>query len=269
MLGAHVSISDGFTNACDDLSKHHGKIIQIFTTSPRGRRRGNKHDMVKMAKYLKKLNMKIVIHSSYILNFAKNWTIYSWWLKEIEIELDNSVKLGSIGVVLHMGKKLDLSIEEAMNNMYTAIIRVLNNTDDGIIILETPAGQGTEMCTTTEELARFYNKFKKSDKGKRVKICVDTCHIFAAGYDIRKKTVCDKYFDDLDKLIGIENVILIHLNDSATDCNSHVDRHANIGDGYIGKKPLMYIYKKLSHLPIILETPGKGYRKEIKLLKSG
>ena len=157
--------------------------------------------------------------------------------------------------------------------MFTSIIHLVNKTREYSsvkIFLETTAGQGTEMCYKLDDLAYFYNKFLRCDKfiKDRVKLCLDTCHIFAAGYDIKTKSSIKKYLKKFNKLIGIKHINLIHLNDSKCDIGCRVDRHENIGNGYIGLSGLKMIFKyfKKLNIPIILETPNNGYQTEIKLL---
>jgi deoxyribonuclease IV len=273
-IGAHISISKGLVNAAKEARSYGGNMLQIFTGSPRSRSKTprDEDELKECKKYLEKNNMKIVIHSSYLLNLAKPWTEYSWWLKELEIELENAYHLGAIGVVIHMGKSLELSKEEAYNNMYTSLIHVLKNTTKfgTKIILETPAGQGTEMCHKLEEFAKFYNKFKsvKEEHKKRVGICIDSCHIFASGYNIGVKSDFAKYKKQFDKLIGFKHIDVIHLNDSKGELGCRVDRHENIGKGHIGKKGLVDFatFFRKKNIPIVLETPFGRYLKEIKMI---
>ncbi len=160
--------------------------------------------------------------------------------------------------------------------MYSSLVYLHNKTKefkDVKILLETSTGQGTEMCYKLEDLAHFYRKFSSNDNKElksRIKLCIDTCHIFSAGYNIRDTNGVRNYLEAFDELIGIKYVRLIHLNDSRVDLGDKKDRHANIGKGYIGYTglKLMFEYFKKLDVPIILETPGCVFVKEIKLLKS-
>ena len=154
--------------------------------------------------------------------------------------------------------------------MYNSIRYVINNTKEGVFILETPAGCGTEMLTSTEELGNFYNRFTNEEK-KRVKLCVDTCHIFSAGYDLYNIKNVDDYIENFENLIGWENVVVIHFNNSKRECGCHVDRHDNINIGKIILNGLKHFFNKMIEfkIPIILETPLDVSREdEMKLLKS-
>ena len=272
-FGSHVSISDGLMNAAESIKKHGGNLLQIFVTSPKQRivSQKSKPELNKFINYTQKNNIKIVIHSSYLLNIAKQWDTHSWWLKNLELEIEYAHKIKAIGVVIHLGKQLDLTLNEAYNNMFTAILYVLNKTAEYKnvkLLIETSAGQGTELCYKLDDLAYFYNKFTNTEIINRLGICLDTCHIFAAGHDISSIGKINSYLKKFDQLIGIKNIVLIHLNDSKCDVGCRVDRHENIGDGYIGLENLKFIFKYFRKLNkfVILETPNSGYKKEIKLL---
>lgn len=276
-FGADVGIYGNLENVADEIKKYGGNLIQIFLTPPGSTTplEKTKEIFINFKKYLEKNDMKVVVHSSYIHNLANPWDEYSWWLKNLEIEIKYAHMIGAIGIVLHFGKRKELSIQEAYNNMYTSLIHVLNNTKkykDIKIFLETPTGQGSEICYKLEDLAYFYKKFSKSENPElknRVGLCVDTCHIFAAGYDLKTKTQIQLYLEAFEELIGIRHIHLIHLNDCKGDVGCMKDRHMPIGKGYIGYDGLKYIfdYFKNLNVPIILETPGYNYRNEIKLLK--
>jgi len=265
-FGSHIK--GDLIDSVDDIYKSGGNFVQIFIKNY------NKDELLKFKDYLNENSMKCVIHSSYTINIAKNWDKYSWWMKELEIELETAYELGALGIVIHFGKQLELSKEEAYNNMFSAIIYLINKTkkyEDIKILLETTAGQGTEMCHNIDDLVYFFNKFKLCNNKhikKRIKICLDTCHIFAAGYDIKTKYKIKHYLQMFEELIGIKYIQLIHLNDSKCDLGCRTDRHANIGNGYIGSEALSIIfnYFKKYNIPVILETPDKGYKTEIKLL---
>lgn len=205
---------------------------------------------------------------------AREWDNHSWWIKNIQLEMKYADMLGAFGLVLHFGKKLDLSTQEGYNNMYTSIVHIHTQTykyKHIKIILETSTGQGSEMCYKLEDLAYFYSKFSKSPNKEirdRVKLCIDTCHIFSAGYDIRTKDNVKLYLETFEEMIGLRHVHLIHLNDCKVELGDQKDRHENIGNGkvgFIGLKQFFKYFRKLN-VPIVLETPGFGYMKEINML---
>lgn len=255
-FGADIGLYDDLEKAQKEIIKYGGNMLQIFILPKKN--------------YDINLDVKVVVHSSYLNNMCKEWDKYSWWINNLENEIIKAERLKA-NIVLHFGKAMDLKIEDAYNNMYSALLYIHMKTikyNSVRILLETPAGQGTEICSTLDTLAHFYNKIKNSpNRGfrKRIKICVDTCHIFAAGHDISSIKKIDMYLEAFDKGIGIKHIKLIHLNDSKGILGCKVDRHIGLGQGYIGLDNLFYIYsffKKLN-VPIILETPNINYRTEI------
>jgi len=277
-FGAHFE-SYELVDSAEKIKNAGGNLIQIFLTLPGNQKTQERTDkeLLDFKNYLVKNNMKVVVHSSYTHNMARDWDTYSWWIKNLELEIKYSHKINAIGLVLHFGKKLELSLEEAYNNMYTSLLYIHNKTleyKDVQILLETSTGQGTETCFRLEDLAYFYKKFSKNvnkDIKDRFKLCIDTCHIFSAGYDIRTKKDVKRYLETFDEMVGLRYVKLIHLNDCKVSIGAQKDRHENIGNGYIGFEGLKYFYlyfKKKLNIPIVLETPNFGYRQEIKLLKN-
>lgn len=248
MLGFHISDIAGI----DYAIKLKCSIVQLFI-----------NDKMNLQEYKKKLNdakIKCVVHASYTINLSAKWDTYSSHIQQFINEIIMSEKLGAQWIVIHTGKQLDLTKEEALNNMYTALLYVNNKTRNINIkiLLETPSGQGTELCYTIEDFSHFYKKIHKNKKIKdKFGICLDTCHIFSAGYDIRTKHNLTLYLDTFEELIGLYNICLVHLNDSVNDLGSRIDRHASIGKGYIGKAGLRRFYKFFTkkHIPCLLETP--------------
>lgn len=219
----------------------------------------------------KEKNIKIVVHAPYTINIASKWDIYSYGVNHIISQIILASKIGAFGIVIHMGKQLKESKETAYNNMLSMLLHVHNKTSEFAnvkIILETPSGMGTELCYTIEDFAYFFNKLSQHrNEGvrNRFRVCIDTCHIFAAGYDIRKKENIDEYIKTFDNLVGLRYIGLVHLNDSKKDIGSKIDRHESLGKGFIGKKGLLYMIKlfKQFSLPIVLETPSIYHRSEI------
>lgn len=277
--GAHMSIKNGISSAIDKIIEYQGNIIQIFISNPMSIKYNLKYtdsDCKKIKQKLLDTNSKLVIHLPYVINLSKPISNLedAWWIKMICTQLEISSKMGSIGCVVHVGKYLDLTELEGIENMYNALMfiitYIIKNNLNTFIILETAAGQGTELITTKnnslEEFSAFYNKFSDLEK-KHLRICVDTCHIFAAGFDISTNDKVKIFFDDFHRLIGIKYLSLIHLNDSKSNCGSCVDRHENLGIGKIGLEGLRNFIRYASYykIPIILETPG-DFEKEIELI---
>lgn len=257
MFGSHIKTTS-VINAAKKIHKYGGNIFQIMLPK-------DQTDTEEIKKYLLDNNIKVVIHSSYTYNIAIS---DPWFIDEIVNEIKYASKIGAYGVVIHFGKSKDLNLSVAYNNMYINLLKINSLTSDYsdvLLLLETTSSQGSELCSKLEDLALFFNKLKFN---KRFKLCIDTCHIFQAGYDIRNKDSFKLYLEAFEELIGLNKVGLIHLNDSLEDIGGRRDRHQNIGKGYIGYTGLMLFYKYFKNkVPIILETPNKGYKTEIKLLK--
>lgn len=274
-FGAHYE-SYNLIESAEKIKTAGGNFIQIFLTLPNNQLTSERtmSELIKFKKYLNDNNMKVVIHSSYHHNLARDWDHYSWWIKNIELEIKYASIIGAYGIVIHLGKQLELSLEETYNNMYTSLLYIHQKTinyKDVLIMLETSTGQGTEVCSKLEDLSYFFRKFSKNKNDEirnRFRLCIDTCHIFSYGYDIRTKKSITRFLETFEELIGLKYIKLIHLNDSKVELGARKDRHENIGKGFIGFEGLQYMFnffKKLN-IPIILETPSLGYKTEIKLL---
>lgn len=258
MIGIHIdSTPNDLIKSAIDAFQSGAKIIQLFVNNSIK----DKSIYDNLNKFLIKHKMKCFVHGSYTINLAQNWDNYSWWIQQFIDEIKLASKLNAEAIVIHMGKQLNLSKEEAINNMYTSLMHIYNETKDYKIkiLLETPTGQGSEIGYRLEDLTLVYRKFskhKKNDVSQSFGICLDTCHIFSAGYNIKNKESRDIFFDSFNELIGIKHIKLVHLNDSKVPCNSRVDRHENIGKGYIGEKTLRKFAKsfKKINVPIIIET---------------
>lgn len=251
-----VDMNHGF----EYIKSINGNYVQIFNDSPETPENINK--------LLKKYDLKAVVHSPYIINIASGWSPHVYHTYVCLREIEQSIKLGAQGFVLHIGNRGKLPLEQAMNNMYTFLLYICNRIPDKNfkLYLETTSGQGTELCSNLEDLAKFYDKIKQNNKMKQIKICLDTCHLFSAGYDLRTAKKVKEFYEYINKLFGIENIGLVHLNDSMNDFNTHLDHHANIGYGYIGLsglKSFAMLFGKKHGIPLILETPAENYESEI------
>lgn len=272
MIGAHIDNDvDNLIDSSIIVKKNGGNYVQVFVNIMNKKQ----HKYENFKKFLIENKIECVVHASYTINCSQNWTNHSWWIRQFVEEIRCADKIGAIGIVVHLGKQLDLSKEEALNNMYSSLLYVHSETSSckPLIFIETSTGQGSEICYQLEDLAHFYRKIlshKNIVIKNRIKLCVDTCHIFSAGYDIRNENTIEQYLDRFNELIGLENIKLIHLNDSKNDIGQKLDRHENLGQGYIGKKALLHfakIFIKL-HVPIILETPSEHILDDLLKLKT-
>jgi deoxyribonuclease-4 len=281
--GAHMSITNGIVSAISNINEIGGNMIQIFLSSPMmlnsniDMKKFSPKNIDQIKNKCKETNSKIVIHLPYVINLAKPLDINPFETKSIKIiikQLELSHLIGSIGCVVHVGKYTELTEIEGLENMYKSLKLIVDyikthnlNTH---IILETSAGQGTELLPTKNnslnDLADFYARFDSIDK-KYIKICVDTCHVFAAGYNLKEKSMVKTFFNQFNEVIGLENLALIHLNDSKKACGSCVDRHESLGKGCIGIEGLKHFirYAIYYKIPTVLETPS-DYIEELNLI---
>ena len=266
-IGAHVSIDSNLSNTVIRVSSPRCRIIQIFLGSPI--RAGNRavKSYVEESQQIRQTcglrDMQIVIHSPYIINLANE--ILTWETPLLCQELYIANSIGAIGCVLHVGKHKTLSVQTGTTNMIRNVRSFLRymqiNNLQTFLIIETSTGQGTELLATRNnslsDLAGFYSEFSEDEK-RHLRLCIDTCHIFAAGYDIRRPEQVRTFFATFDVLIGLRYIALIHLNDSQGGCGSGVDRHANIGTGNIGTEGLLQFIRLAAqyNIPVVLETPN-------------
>jgi len=268
LIGIHIKFNTKKSTTTDiDSALTYAKDIGCTHVQMFNENLSNLEDVKKI---LHKLKLEVVIHSPYTINLASGYNNESWRVKYLMTEIIDAMDVGAIGLVVHMGKSMDLSIKDAYNNMYNSLehaCRKIGNRKFDIY-LETTAGQGTELCYKLEDLGEFFKRVKNNKNMTHIKICLDTCHIFAAGYDIRTKKLVDEFIAKFDDLVGVERVGLMHVNDSIYDFDSHKDRHSNLGEGFIGLEGIRHFYKYFSkkNIPGILETPITNFQMEIKKL---
>ena len=259
MYGIHINSDPDIIG--DELNKYKKlKCLQLFVNiNPKYK---SIYDSFKSLVADNKTNL--IVHLSYTINIANTWDEYSWWITQLIMEIKLANHIGAKYAVLHLGKSLDIDLKLALNNMYSTLLYVAMQIDklDIKILLETSSGQGSEMCITLDELSKFINKLLNNNNNKIVErygICVDTCHIYNAGYDLNTIKDVYNYFKEFDLKIGIKNIKLVHLNNSKTDLGSNIDRHDNLEKGKIKMNGIEEIIKfcfKLD-IPIILETPDE------------
>jgi apurinic endonuclease APN1 len=212
----------------------------------------------------------IVIHGNFLINLCRPPTdkIAKNSIYLLKKDLDISIKINAIGVIIHMGKDTaKLGYKNALDTYVENLNKVLQESKKGIIILETGAGVGTEVGTRLNELGKIRDKV--IDKN-RIKFCIDTCHIFAAGYDISNDIIVDSLEGYIENTLGWENIIVLHCNDSKNCLCSKKDFHADITDGIISKENIGSFMKfvnffKKRNIPIILETPSDSVDLKIQI----
>lgn len=254
LIGTHINSDISKVNNIDQIYKYGGNLIQIFT-SPNNKIK----DYDKLIKKIKKYNIEVIIHSSYALNIAQPLNIYSWQIRYIIQETQLMKLLNSKYIVIHLGKKLNLPLTDAIQNMFDNIIYLVNNTSNDItFLIETSSGQGSELLYDLNDFAIFYKKLLEKIKNKnKIGICLDTCHIYQAGWDISSIDNFNNIMENFQNIIGIDHIKLVHLNNSIYKLGDRKDRHAALDNGSINEQIMLYIGKYFMerNIRIILETP--------------
>lgn len=276
-IGGHESISPNVLSACQTTKKMGGNALQIFLRSPRqyGDIKLKDADLEKSFKFLTENDMKIVVHSSYLLNFSRPIEENERALNIILGDLEASTKINAIGCIIHMGKSLKMGVDTGYQNFIDSVNNICEkNNAESLLILENSARQGTEIGYQIDQLSRIYQGIKEENRAK-IGFCLDTCHAFAAGYDFNVKEETEKFFEEFDQKIGLNKLATVHFNNSKKVCNCHVDNHDNLRKGKITldglKNIVLYLKEKNYTGPIILETPYESFESrldEVNLIKS-
>jgi len=268
LLGAHFSIAKGLHHALYEAKAYGCSALQIFTknASTWKERIRSQEEIIRFDKAREETGItEIVSHTSYLINLATSDRIkHAKSCSALKKELIRSFGLGIPFVVLHPGAHMGKGEAEGIKRIALSINEIFAKTPDLQIrlLLETTAGQGSGLGHTFEQLTSILNHIENKD---RIGICLDTSHIFAAGYDIRNETSYRQVTDEFDAVIGIENLYAMHLNDSKKELGSRVDRHEHIGEGYIGIKAFKLLMNdvRFQDVPKIIETPktknGRDY----------
>jgi deoxyribonuclease-4 len=263
LIGAHMSIAGGVYNSLTFGKELGCTTIQIFTKNNNQwkAKELTGEDVNKFKENQKKTGISPVVgHNGYLINLASpKEAIYRQSLDSMLIELKRAELLALPYLVIHPGSHLGTG-EKAGIKKIARSIDWLHRETKGFrvkICLETTAGQGSAIGFRFEQIAEIIEMVKEN---QRLGVCYDTCHTFAAGYDIRTKTSYESTFKEFDKLIGLEKLKVFHMNDSMKDLNSRVDRHQHIGEGKIGLEGFRLLMNdpRWEKIPKILETPKEG-----------
>lgn len=270
-IGAHLSSGKGFANMGKDAVKIGANTFQFFTRNPQGGKAKeiNPADVAEFLALAKQYHFaKFVAHAPYTLNpcsdnpstreFAE--MVFVDDLKRMEYVPHNYYNF-------HPGSHVGQGVEAGIDMIAALLDRVLTKNQTTMVLLETMSGKGSEVGAKFEELQKIMDRVKLPEK---LGVCLDTCHVYSAGYDIVNNL--DEVLAEFDTIIGLDKLKAIHLNDSKMPFASHKDRHEKIGQGTIGLDAIVRIvnHKKLKELPFILETPNDlaGWAQEIKLLRA-
>ena len=270
-IGCHLSASKGYYNMGKEAVSIGANTFQFFTRNPRGGK-AKEVDIKDVEKFLnlsKENNFcKILAHAPYTINVCSaDENIRKFGIDTMKDDLKNLEFVPGNMYNFHPGSHVGQGEEVGIKLIIEALNDVLNENQQTTVLLETMAGKGTEVGKTFEQLKQIIDGVDLKDK---LGVCLDTCHVYDAGYDIVNDL--DGVLNKFDTIIGLDKLKAIHLNDDKNPFSSHKDRHEKIGEGSIGIEAFEKIinHPKLRNLPFYLETPNEldGYAKEIALLKN-
>lgn len=269
-IGAHVSIAKGFKKAAQISVDIGANTFQFFSRNPRGgnAKEFNEKDMAEFQKIREENNFgKLLAHAPYTMNLAAaNEDTYEFAKMVIREDVKRMDSIGVEYICFHPGSHVGGGVEEGTRKIIEGLNQAITGDENITVLLETMSGKGTEIGRSFEEIRAIIDGVEHNE---RMGVCMDTCHIFSAGYDIVNDL--DGVLDEFDRVIGLDRLKTIHLNDSMMPFGKNKDRHAGIGEGEIGMKALLEVvnHPKLRDIPFFLETPydDEGHGREIAMLK--
>jgi deoxyribonuclease-4 len=270
ILGSHLSIAKGYKKAGETAIDIGANTFQFFTRNPRG---GKAKDLdLKDIQALRDIMEEhhfgpLLAHAPYTLNLASGKEdVRTFGMNMLRDDLDRMEQLPAYLYNFHPGSHVKDGVEIGVERIVTALNEVMTGDETTTILLETMAGKGSEVGRNFGELKSILSELAYPEK---FGICMDTCHVYDSGYDVRGNL--QQVLDDFDSALGLEKIRAIHLNDSKFGLGSHKDRHAGVGEGELGLDFLLEIldYEAFKDVPFFLETPydDEGHKREIALLK--
>lgn len=258
-IGSHVSMSgkEMLLGSVKEALSYGANTFMVYTGAPQNTKRKPVEELnIESANTFMHENGidSFIVHAPYIINLANsiNPDIYKLGVEFLVEEIRRTAKMGSNVIVLHPGSHVGAGVDVGISYIANGLNEILDKNTPCYIALETMAGKGSEIGRNFEEIAAIFDKVHHNEK---LRVCFDTCHVHDSGYDIIN--AFDKVIEDFDKLLGIHNIAVFHINDSKNPCGAMKDRHANIGEGYIGYDVLHKIVhdERFLFVPKILETP--------------
>ncbi len=273
-VGAHVSASGGIHTAIDRIEEFGGDSVQIFTQSPRAWRPTN-HDPASFDRFKARRAETglrgVVCHALYLVNLASpNDDVYDKSRASLIDTVGVACAIEADAVVFHVGSHLGAGMEVGLERVVPAVNEALEHCSDKMwLCMENSAGAGGTIGRSIEELATILERL---DRHPRLGICLDSCHLFASGYDITDRGTLDELIEGVDATIGLDRLQVLHVNDSKTPLGSNRDRHDNVGEGMMGEGLGLFMgHPDLQGLPALLEVPGRDGKgpgaEEIRTLK--
>ncbi len=269
-VGLHLSIAGGVDQAVDRALLFGCDTFQIFTRNPR-QWRARALTVDETRAFVEKVQTHgltpVFSHMPYLPNLASpRDEVYAKSVAALTLELERGSRLAIPYLVTHLGSHLGAGVPAGTRRIVDAIDRALSATDGRVmLLLENSAGTRHSMGSSFAEIADLIRRVANP---RRVGVCLDTCHAFAAGYDLRTRAAVKETLQEVDGTVGVEKLKLVHLNDSQGELGSHRDRHAHIGLGKIGETGFRHLLRsRLGRLPLILETPQDAARRDIDNLR--
>ncbi|MDW4298574.1 deoxyribonuclease IV [Staphylococcus saprophyticus] len=280
LVGSHVSMNGKkmLEGSAEEAHKFGESTFMIYTGAPQNTRRKPIEELnIEKGHEIMKAHglSNIVVHAPYIINIANTVKphVFELGVEFLQSEIERTQALGAQDIVLHPGSHVGEGTDAGIKKIIEGLNEVLTNDNNVRIALETMAGKGSEVGRNFEELARIIDGVNHNDC---LSVCFDTCHTHDAGYNVKEDF--DGVLNEFDKIIGVDRIKVVHVNDSKNDIGAHKDRHENIGFGYIGFDALNYVvhHDTFKDIPKILETPYVGedkknkkppYKLEIEMLK--
>jgi deoxyribonuclease-4 len=258
-IGAHVSTSGGTDKAIDRAVEIGAETIQVFSGAPQAWRRKS-YKAEEVAEFKRKSAAMDVgpafIHGLYLVNLAgQNPDLLEKSFNALVEEMHAAALIGAKGVIFHLGSHKGAGYDACVDQVADQCRKVLASTpDDAWLILENSAGMGGAIGSKFAELGRIV---RESDSG-RVKVCLDTCHTFAAGYDVVTRDGLDTTMEEFNREVGLDRLVAVHANDSKAPLGGALDRHENIGEGHIGREGFLNLlsHPAFAEVPFLLEVPG-------------
>jgi deoxyribonuclease-4 len=258
-LGAHVSSSGGIHTAIDRIQEMGGESVQVFTQSPRAWRPTN-HDPANFERFRERraeAGIKgVVCHALYLINLASpKKDFYEKSVAALQNTVEVAVGIGAEGVIYHTGSHQGAGFDKALERVVPALRICLERcTDETWLLIENTAGTGDTIGRSLDELAAIVDRL---DRHPRLGLCLDSCHLYASGYDVTDQSALDGVIEEVDAKIGLDRLRALHVNDSKTPLGSNRDRHDNVGEGLMGDKLGVFLsHPALQGLPAVLEVPG-------------
>jgi deoxyribonuclease-4 len=258
-IGGHVSSSGGIHTAVDRAEAIGAEAIQVFTQSPRMWRPTN-HDPANLERFKERAAEVglhgVVCHALYLVNLsAPDDAIYEKSVAALRSSVDVACKIDADGVIFHVGSHLGAGFEKGLERVVPALLDCLESCNEKTwLLIENTAGAGGTIGRSIEELAALVDAL---DRHPRIGICLDSCHLWASGYDVTDRAVLDGVLDQVDREIGLDRLRALHVNDSKTPLGSNRDRHDNLGEGLMGDGLATFLsHPRLQGLPALLEVPG-------------